>query len=156
MAEEVHTKAAACHSALEDGKIRQALNNAEKALSLNEELRERAREYNVKINYGFGSMKQPNDNSIWDPLVNYSDLEEVVILSEVMLGKKSLAQAIEENRSFAKKEGVIAFLTGNVKYMNSNFVYLGDAFQAHKSCVKEVSAAFKEGVIEKSAEEFCN
>ena len=153
----IHKKAEACHNALEAGKIKQALTNAQEAVKLNEQFRAKAKKYDFKIvRYMINGETPSSNKEIGDPMWYNDDLPEVILLSKVMLGKISLLQTIEENEEFTQRRGIIGLLTGNFKYAAVDYIDIGEAFKAYKDCTKEVDAAFEAGVAVISGKDVCS
>lgn len=80
---------------------------------------------------------------------------EFLVLAQIMLGKISLAQAVEENPSLARQDGFFAWITGVISHMNVRYVSMAEAFRSWEKCPAEVAAAKDKGVITKDSAHVC-
>ena len=153
---EVHQKAQECHDALAAGDFKKAHKAAIDALNKNEDFKATARQYGFKISNILVNGKAPlNNNEIGNPMMYNNDLAEVVVLTEVMLGKMSLSEAIEDNPRMANQAGVLGFLSGNVKHMMADYVDLNEAFMHHPKCRQWLNEAYKDYWIVIPADKYC-
>lgn len=154
---EIHQKAQECHKALAEGDFKTAHKAAIDALNKNVDFKATAMEYGFKIKNALVNGNAPlSNNEIGNPMMYNGDLEEVVVLSEVIMGEMSLAEAIDRNHRMTLQYGVLGFLSGNIEHMKVDYVDLSEAFSSHKRCAAIVDEAFKAGVIVKSSADFCN
>lgn len=153
---EIHQKAQECHEALSAGDFKTARKAAIDAINRNEDFKATARKYGFKIKNALVNGNAPlSNNEIGNPLMYNNDLAEVVVLSEVILGKMSLVDAIDRNQRMTKEYGVLGFLSGTIKHIMIDYVDLNEAFSSHKKCAALVDEAFKAGLTVKSSAEYC-
>lgn len=151
---EIQTKTDAMHNALDTHKISQALKLGLEVKSLYQKQKEKAERYGFKIVPVMGDVRLKK-YQIQAPSLYSEELEEDILLCQVMLGKISLADAIDQNKHLLTQRGVIAFLTGHVPQMNVAFLSINEAFKASKKCGKEITGAFDKGKVQFLPEEYC-
>ena len=82
--------------------------------------------------------------------------KDFLVLAKVIKAQMPLPKAIEQYKSLAKTNGVFGYLTGKKSHMSVYVSSIAEAFKRWSGCSEQITAANEQGLIVKSAQDFCN
>lgn len=147
--QQAYDNALACRQAVQSGRWNAAIQAGTKAQQYHRQATALAEENNIKI---YRAVIAP-DNLLTDPFVFLADVYENVLFAQVISGKISMQEAVQQGRQLAKNEGLLGAILGENEKINAAYMDISEAFRSWKGCPRAIESLGQQAKV--NAQGFC-
>lgn len=144
-----YENALACRQAVQSSRWNAAIQAGSKAKEYHQKATSLAEKNNIKV---YKAIIAP-DNLLTDPFVFLVDVHENILFAQVISGKLSMQQAVEQGQNLVKNGGLLGAILGINEKVDARYMDISEAFRAWKGCPRAIESLGAEAKV--NAQEFC-
>lgn len=144
-----YENALACRQAVQSNRWNAAIQAGSKAKEYHQKATSLAEKNNIKV---YKAVIAP-DNLLTDPFVFLADVHENILFAQVISGKISMQQAVEQGQNLVKNGGLLGAILGNNEKVDARYMDISEAFRAWKGCPRAIESLGEQAKV--NAQEFC-
>lgn len=144
-----YENALACRQAVQSNRWNAAIQAGSKAKEYHQKATSLAEKNNIKV---YKAIIAP-DNLLTDPFVFLADVHENILFAQVISGKISMQQAVEQGQNLVKNGGLLGAILGINEKVDARYMDISEAFRAWKGCPRAIESLGEQAKV--NAQEFC-
>lgn len=144
-----YENALACRQAVQSSRWNAAIQAGSKAKEYHQKATSLAEKNNIKV---YKAIIAP-DNLLTDPFVFLADVHENILFAQVISGKLSMQQAVEQGQDLVKNGGLLGAILGINEKVDARYMDISEAFRAWKGCPRAIESLGEQAKV--NAQEFC-
>lgn len=144
-----YENALACRQAVQSSRWNAAIQAGSKAKEYHQKATSLAEKNNIKV---YKAIIAP-DNLLTDPFVFLADVHENILFAQVISGKLSMQQAVEQGQNLVKNGGLLGAILGINEKVDARYMDISEAFRAWKGCPRAIESLGEQAKV--NAQEFC-
>lgn len=144
-----YENALACRQAVQSSRWNAAIQAGSKAKEYHQKATSLAEKNNIKV---YKAIIAP-DNLLTDPFVFLVDVHENILFAQVISGKLSMQQAVEQGQNLVKNGGLLGAILGINEKVDARYMDISEAFRAWKGCPRAIESLGEQAKV--NAQEFC-